>query len=439
MAQPQVPATTSYTRGFLRITNSADALTYLGAGGGGAGTNGVTTNTPNQIIYQRPSITNGADFGGTNTYYGIARHFPTNIYTTTNTYSFTNNKPYLAGAIGSFAGMRPGYSILFSNSNFQPEIYGFNNNNPALATIANIISWPTYTSNNYQPLWVSPNTDEYYDITSLFISAIDGGGQFLVPVWYNQGLVLLDTTPTNSFALRTQTSDMDGNICLNIDAPLRLNGFGIVTIAAAAHYNSLVIHSNGDVSDEIGNIKADAGGLFAATTVTATNGFVYPNATTNRPAVWSGTNLASAPAATDGFIYIADSATAGGMKGTNLVPTGIIVMWSGTIASIPSGWALCNGSSGTPDLRNRFVVCANADSGGVAKSTVTGSAQQSANPTHTHSSGSITVSLAGGADFNTVAANDSYTISGTTGATTAGTGANATIPTFYALAYIMKL
>lgn len=31
-------------------------------------------------------------------------------------------------------------------------------------------------------------------------------------------------------------------------------------------------------------------------------------------------------------------------------------MWSGTVASIPAGWALCNGSNGTPDLRNRFVL-----------------------------------------------------------------------------------
>ncbi len=32
------------------------------------------------------------------------------------------------------------------------------------------------------------------------------------------------------------------------------------------------------------------------------------------------------------------------------------IMWSGTIATIPSGWYLCNGSNGTPDLRNKFVI-----------------------------------------------------------------------------------
>lgn len=37
-------------------------------------------------------------------------------------------------------------------------------------------------------------------------------------------------------------------------------------------------------------------------------------------------------------------------------PSGGILMWYGNIASVPSGWFLCNGSNGTPDLRDRFVV-----------------------------------------------------------------------------------
>lgn len=33
-----------------------------------------------------------------------------------------------------------------------------------------------------------------------------------------------------------------------------------------------------------------------------------------------------------------------------------IIIWSGATANIPSGWNLCNGSSGRPDLRDRFVI-----------------------------------------------------------------------------------
>lgn len=40
--------------------------------------------------------------------------------------------------------------------------------------------------------------------------------------------------------------------------------------------------------------------------------------------------------------------------GDDLIPHGVIVMWSGT--TIPLGWKLCNGSNGTPDLRGRFIV-----------------------------------------------------------------------------------
>jgi len=36
--------------------------------------------------------------------------------------------------------------------------------------------------------------------------------------------------------------------------------------------------------------------------------------------------------------------------------SGIIAIWSGSIATIPSGWVICDGNNGTPDLRNNFVV-----------------------------------------------------------------------------------
>jgi microcystin-dependent protein len=68
------------------------------------------------------------------------------------------------------------------------------------------------------------------------------------------------------------------------------------------------------------------------------------------------------------------------------IPSGVILLWSGSVATIPSGWALCNGSSGTPDLRNRFVVGAGStysvgDTGGSATSTLTTNEL----PAHTHS------------------------------------------------------
>lgn len=67
------------------------------------------------------------------------------------------------------------------------------------------------------------------------------------------------------------------------------------------------------------------------------------------------------------------------------VPPSTIVMWSGALTAIPEGWALCDGTQGTPDLRNRFVVGAGAayapgDVGGFDQVTLT-IAQM---PSHSH-------------------------------------------------------
>ena len=43
------------------------------------------------------------------------------------------------------------------------------------------------------------------------------------------------------------------------------------------------------------------------------------------------------------------------------VPSGLIAMWSGTVSSIPTGWVLCNGSNGTPNLVGKFVRGASGD------------------------------------------------------------------------------
>ena len=68
---------------------------------------------------------------------------------------------------------------------------------------------------------------------------------------------------------------------------------------------------------------------------------------------------------TNGALNVANGGTG---QSYSLVPRGIIVMWSGSIASIPQGWALCNGqtvtnSSGngtitTPNLTDRFIIAA---------------------------------------------------------------------------------
>jgi len=121
------------------------------------------------------------------------------------------------------------------------------------------------------------------------------------------------------------------------------------------------------------------------------------------------------------------------------VPSGTIVMWHGSIASIPTGWYLCNGSNGTPDLRNRFIVAADADVGGVAMSTITGSATFFSDtgviPAHTHTT------QYGSTAAGTLYPEEPYTSDSNAGSSqntgSTGTGTKV-ISVFYSLSYIMK-
>ena len=71
-------------------------------------------------------------------------------------------------------------------------------------------------------------------------------------------------------------------------------------------------------------------------------------------------------------------------------------MWSGSINDIPVGWALCDGSNGTPDLRDRFIVGAGGsynvgNTGG--SNTVTLTTSQI--PSHSHGVGTLKTASAG--------------------------------------------
>lgn len=117
------------------------------------------------------------------------------------------------------------------------------------------------------------------------------------------------------------------------------------------------------------------------------------------------------------------------------VPTGVIVMWSGSIGTIPSGWQICNGTSGTPDLRDRFIVGAGNSyavgaAGGEAAHTLTIAEM----PSHTHTTGQT---LGGSSCYDFITG---YTMAKTSGTgATGGGGAHNNLPPYYALCYIMKL
>jgi microcystin-dependent protein len=152
-----------------------------------------------------------------------------------------------------------------------------------------------------------------------------------------------------------------------------------------------------------GNAGKIVKGAEIDTELTAVASAISSKADLNSPAL---TGTPTAPTATYGTNTTQVATTAFVQAA---IPSGVILLWSGSVATIPSGWALCNGSNGTPDLRNRFVVGAGStysvgDTGGSATSTLTTNEL----PAHTHS-------LSASGTTSGQSAGHTHTFSGTTG------------------------
>ena len=134
-------------------------------------------------------------------------------------------------------------------------------------------------------------------------------------------------------------------------------------------------------------------------------------------------------------------------------PAGVIVLWSGSIGSIPVGWALCNGSNGTPDLRDRFVVGAGSTyavdaTGGSADAIVVSHTHTATvtDPGHIHAvtffnlNGSSGNNPYGSQSPSSFSYNTESAVTGisVTNSSTGTSGTNANLPPYYALCYIMK-
>lgn len=114
-----------------------------------------------------------------------------------------------------------------------------------------------------------------------------------------------------------------------------------------------------------------------------------------------------------------DIKTDGQFTGNGTIPIGGIIMWSGSLASVPQGWAICDGTQGAPDLRNRFIL---------------GAGQGTAPPNTT-----------GGSNFSPVTFGTTNEVPFVVGlplfnvAVPASFNSVSTIPPYYSLAFIMRV
>ena len=121
-----------------------------------------------------------------------------------------------------------------------------------------------------------------------------------------------------------------------------------------------------------------------------------------------------------------------------MVPKGAIIIWSGAADKIPAGWVLCDGTNGTPDLRNRFVLGAGAKysvnaTGGEEEHTLT--IEEMPNHNHEYYTGKGESTIMSGYVAN-AEINQIYQILHTNSVGDSKSHNN--MPPYYSLCYIMK-
>lgn len=251
------------------------------------------------------------------------------------------------------------------------------------------------------------------------------------------------------------------NVTTDTTGALNIQTSGVTAIAIDAGQNVTLANELPTASGGTGLGSFTSGGALYATSTSALTTGTLPVAsggTGVTTSTGSGNNVLSvsptftgtpvAPTATAGTNTTQIATTA--FVITNGVPSGCILLWSGSIATIPAGFYLCDGANSTPDLRDRFIVGAGssyavAATGGSADAVVVSHTHTASvtDPGHTHVL-SVTPGGLGGQDPSTRAlAGAGITASATTGISVtnassgvSGTGAN--LPPYYALAYIMK-
>ena len=236
---------------------------------------------------------------------------------------------------------------------------------------------------------------------------------------------------------KTKISEYDATAANNTD----IDGVNIAESCPPSGINNAIREVMAHLKDFQSGTSGDD--LTIAGTLDVTGNFTVDNSSGTSGQVLLSAGSGSTPTWGDAFV------------------SGMIMMWSGSIATIPSGWVLCDGTNSTPDLRNRFVVGAgdtySVDGTGgsadaiVVSHTHTGTTNGGGSHTHTldgeaiygqavDGTGTPSSGFTGGyplGQINGINSVGNHTHSFTTNST-GSSGTNKNLPPYYALAYIMK-
>ena len=149
----------------------------------------------------------------------------------------------------------------------------------------------------------------------------------------------------------------------------RFNGTDYDTV----HYetsSSCVLLSNGNylstyesyiTGSSVASHNQDASTITSGTLGVARGGTGASTLTSGSYILGNGTSAVQFKTAAQVLSHIGAAAsshthTASQISGLSTIPSGVICIWSGAANAIPSGWYLCDGNNGTPNLSGKFVI-----------------------------------------------------------------------------------